>query len=171
VAIALGSNLGDRQAHLEHAVSRLQSLLQDPRVSTFHETEPVGTEGQPLFLNGAMVGRYDRQPRELLQSLMLIERERGRERSTRWAARTLDLDLILFGNQILNEPDLIVPHPRFRERVFVLEPLAEIAPDLIDPVTGLTVEEILKRSERSNRSNRSERSERSERSDRSTFSE
>jgi 2-amino-4-hydroxy-6-hydroxymethyldihydropteridine diphosphokinase len=168
VAVALGSNLGDRRAHLQYAVSRLQLLLQDSRVSTFSETEPVGAEGQPLFLNGAMVGRFDRQPRELLQSLMLIERERGRERSTRWAARTLDLDLILFGNQILNEPDLIVPHPRFRERVFVLEPLAEIAPDLIDPVTGLTVEEILKRSERSNRSNRSERS---ERSDRSTFSE
>jgi 2-amino-4-hydroxy-6-hydroxymethyldihydropteridine diphosphokinase len=144
VAVALGSNLGDRRAHLEYAVSRLQALLQDPRVSSFVETEPVGTEGQPLFLNGAMVGRCDCQPREFLQSLMLIERERGRERSTRWAARTLDLDLILFGNRILNEPDLVIPHPRFRERVFVLQPLADIAPELVDPITGRTVEALWK---------------------------
>jgi 2-amino-4-hydroxy-6-hydroxymethyldihydropteridine diphosphokinase len=75
---------------------------------------------------------------------MLIERERGRERSTRWAARTLDLDLILFGNQILNEPDLVIPHPRFRERVFVLQPLADIAPELVDPITGRTVEALWK---------------------------
>ena len=145
MAVALGSNLGDRRAHLEYAVSRLQSLLENPSISTLYETEPVGTEGQPLFLNGAMVGRYDGQPRELLQSLMSIERERGRERSTHWAARTLDLDLILFGNQILNEPDLVIPHPRFRERAFVLQPLAEIAPQLVDPVTGMTVGQLKER--------------------------
>jgi 2-amino-4-hydroxy-6-hydroxymethyldihydropteridine diphosphokinase len=145
VAVALGSNLGDRNSHLQHAISRLESLLQDSRVSTFHETEPVGTVGQPLFLNGAMVGRFGRQPQELLQSLMQIEGERRRERSTRWAARTLDLDLILFGNQILNESDLVIPHPRFRERAFVLQPLAEIAPELVDPVTGLTVLELWKK--------------------------
>jgi 2-amino-4-hydroxy-6-hydroxymethyldihydropteridine diphosphokinase len=76
---------------------------------------------------------------------MQIEGERRRERSTRWAARTLDLDLILFGNQILNESDLVIPHPRFRERAFVLQPLAEIAPELVDPVTGLTVLELWKK--------------------------
>ena len=142
VAIALGSNLGDKRAHLQHAVFRLGSLLQDSRVSGFYETEPVGTEGQPSFLNAAMVGRVGHTPRELLQALMSIELERGRVRTTRWAARTLDLDLVLFGNQMINEPDLIVPHPLFRERAFVLQPLAEIAPELIDPVTALTVGEL-----------------------------
>jgi 2-amino-4-hydroxy-6-hydroxymethyldihydropteridine diphosphokinase len=142
VAVALGSNLGDRHAHLQHAVSRLGALFQDSRVSGFYETEPVGTEGQPPFLNAAMVGRFGQTPRELLQTLMSIELERGRVRTTRWAARTLDLDLVLFGNQIINEPDLIVPHPLFRERAFVLQPLAEIAPELIDPITGSTVGEL-----------------------------
>ena len=157
MAIALGSNLGDKRGHLEHAVSRLGSVLQDPRVSAFYETEPVGTEGQSTFLNGAIVGRYGHTPRELLQALMGIERERGRERSTRWAARTLDLDLILFGNRILDEPDLTVPHPRFRERAFVLQPLAEIAPELVDPVTGLTVGELWERCDTSEaRSQKSE---------------
>jgi 2-amino-4-hydroxy-6-hydroxymethyldihydropteridine diphosphokinase len=145
VAIALGSNLGDKRRHLQYAVSRLESFLQDARVSTFYETEPVGTEDQPTFLNGAMVGRFGHQPPELLETLMLIERERGRVRTTRWAARTLDLDLVLFGNQIVNEPDLVVPHPRFRERAFVLKPLAEIGAELVDPVTGLRVRELWER--------------------------
>ena len=141
VAIALGSNLGDRQGHLRYAVSRLGTLLQGARTSTFYETEPVGTSG-PAFLNAAMVGRFAGQPRDLLDTLMQIERERGRVRTTRWAARTLDLDLVLFGSETVNEPDLIVPHPRFRERLFVLEPLAEIAPELVDPLTGQTVGEL-----------------------------
>ncbi len=145
VAIALGSNLGDTRAHLQHAVSRLGSLLQDHRISGFYETEPVGTEGQPLFLNAAMVGGFAHTPRKLLQALMSIELERSRVRTTRWAARTLDLDLVLFGNQIINEPDLVIPHPLFRERTFVLRPLAEIAPELIDPATGLTVGQLWER--------------------------
>jgi 2-amino-4-hydroxy-6-hydroxymethyldihydropteridine diphosphokinase len=145
VAVALGSNLGDRRSHLQYAVSRLGSILQDIRVSTLYETAPVGTEGQPMFLNGAIVGRYDHTPRDLLHALMSIELERGRVRSARWAARTLDLDLVLFGNLIVNEPDLIVPHPLFRERAFVLQPLADIASELIDPVTGATVGELWER--------------------------
>ena len=91
------------------------------------------------------VGRFGQTPRELLQALMAIELERGRLRTRRWAARTLDLDLVLFGNRIISEPDLIVPHPLFRERAFVLQPLAEIAPELIDPVTALTVGELWER--------------------------
>src|SRR5512145_1556386 len=92
VAVALGAYLGDRRAHLQHAVSRLGSFFQGSRVSGFYETEPVGTEGQPPFLNAAMVGRFGQTPRELLRTLMSIELERGRVRTTRWAARTLDLD-------------------------------------------------------------------------------
>jgi 2-amino-4-hydroxy-6-hydroxymethyldihydropteridine diphosphokinase len=143
VAIALGSNLGDRRAHLDFAVSRLSDLFAGLLVSSYHETIPVGVAGpQPLFLNAAAVGDTTAPAREILDALMAIERERGRERPFQNAARTLDVDLILLGNLVLNEDGLVVPHPRFRERLFVLEPLAEIAPELVDPVTGSTVEAL-----------------------------
>jgi 2-amino-4-hydroxy-6-hydroxymethyldihydropteridine diphosphokinase len=143
VAIALGSNLGDRRAHLDFAASRLSSSFANLRVSQYHETRPVGvSEPQPMFLNAAAVGETAASPREVLATLMAIEQERGRERPFQNAARTLDLDLILMGNLVVEEEALVVPHPRFRERLFVLEPLAEIAPELVDPVTGSTVEEL-----------------------------
>ena len=144
VAIALGSNLGDRRGHLDYAASRLKSILRNIRVSTAFDTEPVDVpDRQPLFLNAAAIGETALSARELLEALLEIERERGRERPMPGAARTLDLDLVLFGNQMLDEPALVVPHPRFRVRRFVLEPLAEIAPDMVDPVTGKTVRELL----------------------------
>src|SRR5206468_12706011 len=99
---------------------------------------------QPSFLNGAVVGETALTARQLLAELMAIEQERGRERTFPHAARTLDLDLVLFGDQKIDEPGLVVPHPQFRARRFVLEPLAEIAPDLRDPVTGLSIAELLK---------------------------
>jgi 2-amino-4-hydroxy-6-hydroxymethyldihydropteridine diphosphokinase len=145
VALALGSNLGDRRSHLEHAVRRLASILANPRVSPFDETAPVGVGPQPAFLNGAMVGQTTLTAGELLEGLLAIERERGRERPFPGAPRTLDLDLILFGQLIVDEPGLRIPHPRFRERPFVLRPLAEVAPAMVDPVTGLTVAELLSR--------------------------
>lgn len=140
VAIALGSNLGDRAAHLDFAVTRLAQSIQDLRVSRYYETQPVDVpDAQPPFLNAACVGDTTLSARELLTMLHAIEAERGRERPFQNAARTLDLDLILFGSEVIDEPGLVVPHPRFRERRFVLEPLAGIAPDLVDPVTGSTV--------------------------------
>lgn len=139
VAISLGSNLGDRRAHLDHAVIRLKQILEAVHVSTVIETDPVGVDTQPKFLNAAIVGRFNGTPGNLLDSLQQIERERERERPFKGAARTLDLDLVLFGDWVLDEPGLAVPHPRFRERSFVLEPLAGIAPTLVDPVTGRTV--------------------------------
>jgi 2-amino-4-hydroxy-6-hydroxymethyldihydropteridine diphosphokinase len=143
VAIALGSNLGDRASHLQYAVTRLSSILTSVKVSHWLETDPVGVGPQPNFLNGAVVGPTELSARELLERLLAIERERGRERPFAGAPRTLDLDLILFGDEVIDEPDLVVPHPRFRERRFVLEPLAEVAPDLVDPVTRRTVRELL----------------------------
>jgi 2-amino-4-hydroxy-6-hydroxymethyldihydropteridine diphosphokinase len=146
VALALGSNLGDRFAHLDFAVSRLQSFLKHLKVSQYHETAPVGVTGpQPLYLNAAVVGTTDLAPRAVLEALMAVERERGRERPRANAPRTLDLDLILYSQLVIEEPGLVVPHPRFRERWFVLDPLAEIAPDLVDPVSGASVGELLAR--------------------------
>ncbi len=146
VAVALGSNLGDRQAHLDAAVARLGSFLSDFRVSRVYETEPAGMVGpQPPFLNAAAAGVFEGTPRGLLAELLGVERERGRARPHPGASRTLDLDLIFFGDERLDEPDLVIPHPRFRERRFVLEPLAEVAPDWRDPVSGLTVRDLLAR--------------------------
>lgn len=145
VAIALGSNLGSRLAHLDHARARLQALLTDPRFSNLIDTDPVGVVPQPRFLNGAAIGSTDLSVRALLEALLAIERERDRERPHPGAARTLDLDLILYGDTLVDEPGLQVPHPRFRERRFVLAPLAEIAADWIDPLTGVTILELLRR--------------------------
>ena len=146
VAIALGSNIGDRARHLDFAVSRLRFFLDDLKVSRYYETEPVGVpEPQPLFLNAAAVGETTQSARAVLEELLAIEYARGRERPHANAPRTLDLDLVLFGDAVIDEPDLVVPHPRFRERRFVLEPLAAIAPQAIDPVTRLTVVELLER--------------------------
>jgi 2-amino-4-hydroxy-6-hydroxymethyldihydropteridine diphosphokinase len=143
VAIALGSNLGDRASHLEYAVGRLSTILSPIKVSRWYDTEPVGVGPQPRFLNGAAVGETTRPARALLDALLAIERERGRERPYPGAPRTLDLDLILYGSDNIDEPGLVVPHPRFRERRFVLEPLAEIAPELVDPATRRSVGELL----------------------------
>jgi 2-amino-4-hydroxy-6-hydroxymethyldihydropteridine diphosphokinase len=146
VAIALGSNLGDRDAHLDFATSRLSTVLTGAQFSTRHNTAPVDLIGeQPTFLNAAVVGLTRLPPHDLLRALLDIERERGRERPYANAPRTLDLDLILYGDLVTGDERLVVPHPRFRERAFVLEPLAEVAPDLIDPITGLTIRELLAR--------------------------
>lgn len=145
-AVALGSNLGDRQAHLDFAVARLRAVLSGLRVSSVYETAPVGmADPAPAFLNAAVAGDFGGTAEDLLARLLRIEREHGRERPHACASRTLDLDLILFGDARVETADLTVPHPRFRERRFVLEPLADVAADWRDPVTGLTVRELLAR--------------------------
>jgi 2-amino-4-hydroxy-6-hydroxymethyldihydropteridine diphosphokinase len=142
VAIALGSNLGDRAAHLMFAAERLRTFVTDVRLSGFHETDPVGVASQPRFLNAALTGETALSAGELLDRLLAIEAERGRERPHPGAARTLDLDLILYGDELIEEPGVQVPHPRFRERAFVLGPLREIAPDWVDPLSGKTIAEL-----------------------------
>lgn len=143
-AIALGSNLGDRAAALNDAVDELARRLGGLKVSDFIDTQPEGVGEQPRFLNGAAVGDWEGEPRPLLDLLLAIERAAGRRRPYPGAPRTLDLDLILFGSAIIDEPGFAVPHPRFRTRRFVLAPLCQIAPDLLDPVTGRTVAELFR---------------------------
>ena len=144
VAIALGSNVGDRRGHLDYAVSALREILSHVTVSRYYDTVPVGVSGpQAMYLNAAIAGDTTMTPNTLLEALLAIEAQRGRERPYVNAPRTLDLDLILHGNEVRDEPGLVLPHPRFRERRFVLEPLAAVAPDLRDPISGKTVAELL----------------------------
>lgn len=144
VAVALGSNVGDRDATLRAAVAALAQAVSGIRLSSFVETEYVGDEPQPPVLNAVLAGETRLAPRALLEHLLALEQRFGRTRPYGGAPRTLDLDLILYADRTIDEPGLIVPHPRFRERRFVLEPLAEVAADWIDPVTGKTVGELLR---------------------------
>lgn len=145
--IAVGSNLGDRRAAVAFAADRLSSLLSGASLSDIIETEPEGNglEAQPLYLNAVIVGDTPLAAQALLGELLAIEGAFGRERPYPGAPRTLDLDLVLLGDEIVDEPGLSLPHPRFRERFFVLGPLAELAPDTRDPVTGLKVTELLRK--------------------------
>jgi 2-amino-4-hydroxy-6-hydroxymethyldihydropteridine diphosphokinase len=148
--IALGSNMGDRARHLQAAVYALEQTpgLTMGAVSRFHETAPVGgPPGQGPFLNAACRIEYEDNPRSLLVLLQGIEASRGRVRENgdqnAWGPRTLDLDLLLFGDEIIDLPGLTVPHPRMHERDFVLVPLAEFAPEAMHPVLKLSVRELL----------------------------
>ena len=144
--IGLGSNLGDRRTTLEFAIAALGATpgIRVQRVSPFRETEPVGgPPGQGSYLNAAAMLETTLDPMELLQVLQAIEGQAGRVRTVHWGPRTLDLDLLLFDDRIIETTELMVPHPRLAERRFVLEPLAEIAPDALEPRTGHTVSELL----------------------------
>jgi 2-amino-4-hydroxy-6-hydroxymethyldihydropteridine diphosphokinase len=144
VFVALGSNLGDREANLELALLRLDELGL-VACSTFVETDPIGVTDQPRFVNAVAELRTDTPPRQLLERLLAIERELGRDRSNqaRWGPRTLDLDVLLYGDETIDEPGLTVPHPRLAERRFVLEPLHELDPGLALP-DGRRVRDLLR---------------------------
>jgi 2-amino-4-hydroxy-6-hydroxymethyldihydropteridine diphosphokinase len=147
VAIALGSNLGDRERYLHDAVAALSSDLSSIRLSSLYDTAPVDMPGNPpRVLNAALIGTTRLDPHALLQRLLAVERDLGRERPFPGASRTVDLDLILYDDRVIDDPpELIVPHPRFRERAFVLEPLAEIAAEWVDPVTRQSVAKLRER--------------------------
>lgn len=141
--IALGANLGDREATLREAIRRLGALGEVQEVSPLYETEPVGYADQPRYLNAVAQIRATMPPVALLRALLWIESELGRVRSFANAPRTLDLDLLLMDDVVLDEPDLTLPHPRLHERAFVLVPLADLAPELIHPTLHRTVRDLL----------------------------
>ena len=145
--IGLGSNLGDREANLRQA---LEHLAQTPetavvRASSLYDTEPVGVEEQPHFLNAVAQLETQLSPQQLLWNLKLIERRLGRVRSQRWGPRTLDLDLLLYEDLVLDEDDLQIPHPELAKRSFVLVPLVELDPLLVHPATGETMLALLQK--------------------------
>jgi 2-amino-4-hydroxy-6-hydroxymethyldihydropteridine diphosphokinase len=142
--IGLGSNLGDRKAILDGAVAQLRQTpeLLVRSVSTYHKTRPVGGPAQGPFLNAAAALETTLEPIALLHRLQEIEADAGRVRTVRWGERTLDLDVLLFGDEIIDRPELSVPHPRMGVRRFVLVPLEEIAPDARDPLTGRSISEL-----------------------------
>lgn len=142
--VGLGSNLGDRFRNMREAVGRLGAGkdITVVAVSPLYETEPEGVTDQPMFLNGAAECRTGLEPREVLRRFHDVEVAMGRVRNERWGPRTIDLDLLLYDDRVIAEEGLRVPHPRMHERSFVLRPMRDLAPDVVHPVEGLTIETL-----------------------------
>ena len=140
--IALGSNLGNRELNIDSAIAELAKIVEITHLSTNHETDPVGGPEQPKYLNAIAIAETELKPEELLIAMLEIENKLGRKREIHWGPRTLDLDLIVFGDEVIDSETLVLPHPRAHERRFVLEPWIEIEPDAYIPGIG-KVESIL----------------------------
>ena len=143
VYIGLGSNLGDRVALLQAAINAIQHLGESVELSAVYETEPFGVdEDQPKYLNMVMAIRTELSPTALLSRFLDIERVHGRTRNRPNESRTLDIDILMFGDRVLDTPELVLPHPRMHERAFVMLPLAQIAPQAVHPTLKITVSQI-----------------------------
>lgn len=145
--LSLGSNVGDREAHLRDALARLGAAGRVAAVSSFYETEPVEFTNQPWFLNCAVALETSQTPRQLMTTILRIEEEMGRRRMQKKGPRSIDIDILLFQigeteDVIIDSPELAIPHPAMHQRRFVLEPLAEIAPDAVHPVVKKTISEL-----------------------------
>jgi|JI10StandDraft_1071094.scaffolds.fasta_scaffold147369_3 2-amino-4-hydroxy-6-hydroxymethyldihydropteridine diphosphokinase len=148
IYVALGSNMGDREERVLHAVHKMRAFANVKKISTLGETDAEGpNKGQPKFINAVVELDTAYEPDEVLQELLRIEEELGRDISEKGknAPREIDLDLVVYGNEIVNTEKLQIPHPRMTERQFVLAPLAELNPKWVHPQTGQTIQELLKK--------------------------
>jgi len=147
VFVGVGSNLGDREFLIRKAVEGMRDLPHTTviRVSSLYDTEPVGEVEQPAFLNAAVWLETDLGPRELLWHLLLVEKRMGRVRAQKWGPRPIDLDLLFYGDETRDEPDLKIPHPEAHRRAFVLLPLLELDPEFIHPVSGESIRKLMKK--------------------------
>jgi len=145
IFLSLGSNLGDRKANLDAGRQELSRRVELVNLSSIYETEPWGITDQPLFLNQVLEGTTDLKPSDLLAFLKNIERKLGRKPSVRYGPRLVDIDILLYGQEIINQEELVIPHQRLKERAFVLVPLAEIAPLLTYPGSNQTISELVEK--------------------------
>jgi 2-amino-4-hydroxy-6-hydroxymethyldihydropteridine diphosphokinase len=143
VYLSLGSNLGDRQVQLQDALAKLAAVGRVVATSSFYETEPVEFTQQPWFLNCAIALETNKTPEQLMAAILRIEEEMGRRRVQKKGPRAIDIDILLFDDTIVDSKELTIPHPAMHQRRFVLEPLAEIAPELLHPVLKKTIGELL----------------------------
>jgi 2-amino-4-hydroxy-6-hydroxymethyldihydropteridine diphosphokinase len=144
VVLALGANLGDRLATLRAAVERCSAaLIRDVRCSRVYETEPVGYVDQPAFLNMIVVGETMLGAHDLAQACSAIEIDLGRQARAKWHEREIDIDIVLYGREVIGSPTLEIPHPRMHERRFVLQPCAEVVPEMVHPILDTTINALL----------------------------
>jgi 2-amino-4-hydroxy-6-hydroxymethyldihydropteridine diphosphokinase len=142
VYLSLGSNLGDRAANLREAIQKLADIGNVVTASSLYETEPVELTAQPWFLNCAVKLDTEKMPRQLISAILSLEQSMGRQRKQKKGPRIIDIDILLFGSSVIEIPSLTIPHPKLHERRFVLEPLAEIAPDARHPVFKRSMREL-----------------------------
>jgi 2-amino-4-hydroxy-6-hydroxymethyldihydropteridine diphosphokinase len=143
IYLALGSNLGNRSDNLQAAIAALPPAVRVLALSPVYETPPWGLTDQPAFLNMALKGETTLAPVELLKFLKLLETKLGRQPAVRWGPRRIDMDILFYADLVFDTPELVLPHPRLHERAFVLAPLADLAPDLVHPVLGKPVRDLL----------------------------